>query len=264
MKNYQDRVVFITGAAHGIGLSLAKLYDQAGAKVVACDVNPLSISEAQKALPRAVYYACDITKREAVYDLAKKVLATVGAPYILVNNAGIVENSNFLNCPDEKLERTMQVNVLAHFWTLKAFLPEMIKNGEGHLCQVASAAGLLGVKGLAAYCASKHAVVGFSNALRLELNDLTRGKIKVTVVCPGFINTGMFKGVKTALMTPLLDQNKIARIIFNAVAKNKSFVLEPFMVKSVPLLNALLPTAAFNWVANVLKVNNAMDDIVKK
>ncbi len=263
MRDYKDRVVIITGAAHGIGLSLAKLYDQIGAKVVVIDVNAQALQEAEKILKNAVFYQCDITKKENVYELSKTILREVGVPYIIVNNAGVVENSYFLDCSDDMLERTMNVNIVSHFWICKAFLPAMIKKGEGQLCQVASAAGVMGVKGLAAYCASKHAVVGFSNALRLELEGYAKNKIFVTLVCPGFINTGMFEGVKPARFTPLLDQKKIAQVIFNAVDKKKHFVMEPFMVKTVPWLQVLFPVGAFNKIANFFKVNNAMDDIVK-
>lgn len=263
MKDYKDRIVFITGAAHGIGFSLAKLYSQAGARVVIADVNASLIEEAKKALPDAYFYQCDITKKDQVYSTAEKVISEVGVPYILVNNAGVVENSSFLKCSDELLERTMNVNVMSHFWILKAFLPKMIERQEGHLCQIASAAGLMGVKGLVAYCSSKHAVVGLSNALRIELEEMTQGKIKVTVVCPSFINTGMFAGVKPARFTPILDQERIAKIIFKAVDKDKTTVLEPFMVKTVPLLQAIFPTKIFNLIGAIFKVNNAMDNINK-
>ena len=126
MRDYKDRVVIITGAAHGIGLSLAKLYDQIGAKVVVIDVNAQALQEAEKILKNAVFYQCDITKKENVYELSKTILREVGVPYIIVNNAGVVENSYFLDCSDDMLERTMNVNIVSHFWICKAFLKALI------------------------------------------------------------------------------------------------------------------------------------------
>lgn len=263
-KRYKKRIIFITGAAHGIGLSLAKVYDQQGAVVVGCDINEKALEQAREELPRAHFYKCDITKKEEVYALGKKVRDEVGLPWVLINNAGVVENSNMLDCPDHLIERTMNVNVMAHFWVCKAFLPEMVKRKEGHLCQIASAAGLIGVPGMVAYCTSKHAAVGFGNAMRLELEALSEGTIKTTVVCPSFVNTGLFTGVKTAMFTPMLDQDKIAQIIFSAIDQDQEMVMEPFMVKTIPFLKAFLPTRPFNKVLELFKVTSSMEDILKK
>lgn len=114
---------------------------------------------------------------------------------------------------------------------------------------------------MAAYCASKHAVVGFSKALKQELDRMSGGVINFTLVCPSFINTGMFEGVKPARLTPLLDQEAIAKIIYGAVETKKEMVLEPFMVKLLPLLTALLPPKIFEWVIRLFQVDQAMDEI---
>lgn len=261
-KSYKDKVVFITGAAHGIGLSLAKLYDQQGARVVGVDVSSENISRAERELKNGQFFCCDVTDRQKVYELGERVIRTIGAPYIVVNNAGIVENSKFLDCPEHLLEKIIQVNLMSHFWVLKAFLPAMIKKGEGHVCEIASAAGLMGVPGMVAYCASKHSVIGFSKALALEVGQLPDANIHFTTVCPSFISTGMFQGVKPPMFTPMLTQEKIADIIFKAVDKNKEIVLAPFMVKLLPLLSAMLPNRAFNFVARTFRVTQAMDDIL--
>jgi len=261
MKSYTGELVFITGGAHGIGLSLARIYHAKGARVVVVDINEDNLQKLREELPDVEAHLCDITNREMVYSTAHKILKKWGAPYLVLNNAGVVENSSFLDCSDELLERTMNVNIISHFWVLKAFLPSMLERGRGHVCQIASAAGLMGVPGMAAYCGSKHAVIGFSKSLKQEVDRLSHGKIKFTIVCPSFINTGMFDGVKPARLTPLLDQEEIASIIFEAVDKNRTMVLEPFMVKILPALVALLPTRIFEWVARVFQVDQAMEEI---
>ena len=117
---------------------------------------------------------------------------------ILVNNAGIVTGKKFLDATDGAIEKTFQVNTLAHFWLGKAFLPSMIDKNHGHVVTIASMAGIFGMAGLCDYCASKYAAVGFDESLRNELVAMAKDGIHTTVVCPYFINTGMFDGVQTS------------------------------------------------------------------
>ena len=261
MKSYKDKVVFITGGAHGIGLSLARMYHRKSAKVVVVDINEENLAKLEQDLPGLLGRVCDITNREAVYEMAREVREQVGDPALVINNAGVVENSDFLNCSDESLERTMNVNIVSHFWVLKAFLPSMLEKGEGHVCEIASAAGLMGGPGMVAYCASKHAVIGFGRALKQEVDRLSGGKVKFTIVCPSFISTGMFEGVKPARLTPMLGQEEIAKIIFDSIDREKTMVLEPFMVKLLPSLIAMLPTSVFEFVSKIFGVDQAMVDI---
>merc|ERR1712216_163973 len=118
---------------------------------------------------KASAYQCDVTDRAAVYALADKVKSEVGAVTMLSNNAGIVTGKKLLDAPDALCEKTMQVNSIAHFWTVKAFLPDWIEANHGHLITIASSAGTGGVPGLADYCASKWAAIGFQESMRLEL-----------------------------------------------------------------------------------------------
>ena len=116
----------------------------------------------------------------------------------ILNHLGIVSGSALLDTPDEKIVRTFDVNVLAHFWTLKAFLPDMISQKNGHIVNVASLAGHAGQKKLVDYCSSKFAAVGLDEALKIELKVMGHDKyINTTVVCPYFISTGMFDGVQS-------------------------------------------------------------------
>ncbi len=264
MPSYQDQTVFITGAAHGIGFSLAKLYAELNAKVIVCDVNKEHLKTAKSEAPKIHFYECNVADKKAVYTLAEKIIAEFGAPDILINNAGIVENSHFLNCSDENIEKVMQVNILSHFWTIKAFLPAMIAKGGGQVCEIASASGLMGVPGLVTYATSKHAVIGFAKSLQMEISELYPGKIAFTIVCPSFINTGLFKDVNAPLLTPILEQEQVANIIFEAVESKKELVMEPFLVKTIPLLNAVLPTKIFNSVTKLFKLHNSMDKILEK
>ncbi|XP_031666346.1 epidermal retinol dehydrogenase 2-like [Oncorhynchus kisutch] len=99
-----------------------------------------------------------------------------------------------MDAPDSLIEKTIEVNTMTHFWTYKAFLPAMTVNNHDHLVSVASTAGLIGVNGLADYCASKFAAIGFAESVALELLATGKDGVKTTIVCPHFMNTGMFDG----------------------------------------------------------------------
>jgi all-trans-retinol dehydrogenase (NAD+) len=141
-------------------------------------------------------YLCDVSDAHAVRNTADQVLSDVSEVDVLVNNAGIVTGAPFLELPDERIETTFRVNVFPLYWVTKAFLPGMVARGRGHVVTIASAAGLVGVARQTDYSASKHAAVGFDESLRVELARLAPA-IRTTVVCPFYIDTGMFEGVRT-------------------------------------------------------------------
>lgn len=169
--------------------------------------------------------------------MARETEERIGPVDILVNNAGVVPGSPFFDTPDEKILKTMQVNVHANFWTVKAFLPGMIARGRGHLVTISSAAGIIGVMGLADYSAGKFAVFGFHEALRMELRRL-KSAVATTVVCPFFIDTGMFAGVRTRFLRLLPASRSVGGgniLLFN---KRSRLVFEPFgVVGNIPPWN---------------------------
>jgi all-trans-retinol dehydrogenase (NAD+) len=234
-----------------------------GARVAAWDLNGGALKALEEeARDRGVFITamvCDISDRNAVYRQAEALMRNLGPVDILINGAGIVSGSTLLETPDEKIIKTMDVNVLALFWMCKAFLPVMIKRNTGHIVNIASAAGIIGVKGLADYSASKFAVFGFDEAIRMELRRLGSA-VRTTIVCPFFINTGMFRGVQTRfpLLLPILKGEYAARKIVAAVLKNRNRLIMPAFVYSVYLLR-LLPTAALDAAADFFGINRAME-----
>lgn len=251
------RTVLITGAASGIGRLMAIQAASRGARVIAWDLNAHGLDALMRELP-GLHHASDVVDvadRRCVLETARRH----GSVDVLVNNAGIVSGQTLLEVSDERIERTLAVNVLALFWTTRAFLPGMIERKTGHVVTVASAAGLMGVRGLADYSASKFAAVGFDEALRAELARSAPG-VKTTVVCPYYINTGMFDGVRTRfpLLLPILDEARVAARIVRAIEKEQPRVVMPLMVRLVPLLR-LFPVAVFDAVASLLGVNATMD-----
>lgn len=244
MRNVAGKIALITGGAMGMGKLLGGHFVRDGAKLVIWDLNTdemnKTIAEHRKRGVEVVGYNVDITDVEKVKATAKKVEKEVGPVDILVNNAGIVAGGgSFDEVPIERHIKIMDVNINALMTCTHVFLPGMIERREGHIINMASAAGLMGLAYLTSYCASKFAVVGFSESLRLELRHKKLNTIKITTVCPSLVNTGMFDGANPPKMTPFLTPQHIVNKIYDGFKRDKIYVKEPFMVKTIPLLKAI-------------------------
>jgi all-trans-retinol dehydrogenase (NAD+) len=207
-------------------------------------------------------YACDISDKEKVYALAQKVQAEFGSIDILVNNAGVVKSDPFLEKPDEVIERTVAVNLLAHFWTMKAFLPGMVAKKEGHVVNMASAGGLLGVPYISDYCATKFAVVGLTESLRQEFKLRGLRKIRFTYVCPNTVGTGMFAGAKPVKGTKLLSAEDVTTRIVQGIRKGSSFIGVPFSVYLVPLTKAITPIPVLDLFNRIMGIATSSETTV--
>ncbi len=258
------KTILITGGASGIGRLLALRFADQGHTVIVWDINEMLLSEltelASQEQIRITGMFCDVTDREMVYAKAHEVEAASGPLDILINNAGIVSGKPFLHTSDEQIEATVKVNLLSLLWVTRAFLPSMAKKRSGHVVTIASAAGLIGVRGLVDYSATKFAAVGFSESIRMELGG-SKGGIRTTTVCPFFIDTGMFSGVKTRfpLLLPILKPEYVADRIVRGVLKEKKMIILPFFVRTLFLLR-LFPVSLFDRVAEFFGINSSMDE----
>jgi len=261
MTRLRGSHVLITGAASGIGRLMAQEARVRGARLTLLDRDEAGLRSVMSELGGdTAVFTVDLSDRAQIQATAAKVLRTRGAVDVLVNNAGIVTGKPILECSDEAIERTFQVNTLALFWTTRAFLPAMIDQGRGHLVTVASAAGLSGTSRLTDYCASKFAAVGFDESLRLELKRLGH-PIRTTVVCPYYIDTGMFRGVKTRFswLLPILDPAYVTFRILDAIEKDRARLIMPRFVVSV-LMIKFLPAKLFDAIMGFFGVNRSMDE----
>ena len=256
MKEVRGKLVLITGAAMGMGKLTAEKFAEAGAKLVLLDMNEEELDKTAREIglrgTNVWKFVQDVTDREGVYALAEKIQDEIGTVDILINNAGIVQGGALLETDDALLMKHYEVNVFGCIWFMKAFLPGMILKGRGHVVNMASASGLLGVPNLAAYASSKWAAIGLSESMRLEMESLGHEEIKFSTICPSYVATGMFDGVKAPLFTPILKPETMADKIFEAVVEEKTFVLEPLIVKFTPALKALLPGHIFDAVSGLL------------
>lgn len=265
MKDLRGKNVLITGGALGMGRSLARMLLGEGCRVVIVDIREDDLEEARKELESCgdiVSYLCDISDRERVYALAEKVQDEFGDIDILVNNAGVVRSDPFLEKPDDAIERTVAVNLLAHFWTMKAFLPGMVARKEGHVVNMASAGGLLGVPYISDYCATKFAVVGLTESLRQEFKLRKLGNIRFTYVCPNTVGTGMFEGAKPVKGTKLLTAEEVTEKIVQGIKKNRSFIGVPLSVYLLPLTKAITPIPVLDLFNRVMGIATSSETTV--
>ncbi|XP_029930825.1 epidermal retinol dehydrogenase 2 isoform X2 [Myripristis murdjan] len=265
-KNVAGEVVLITGAGSGIGRLMALEFAGLGTVLVLWDINQEGIKETarlakERGAIRVHYYLCDCSDKNEVYSVADQVKREVGDVSILINNAGIVTGKKFMDAPDSLVEKTMEVNTMAHFWTYKAFLPAMLANNHGHLVSIASTAGLVGVNGLADYCASKFGAVGFAESVGLELLATGKDGVKTTIVCPYFINTGMFDGCQTKWPTllPILEPDYVVRKIIQAILTDQVFLLMPRSMYLITALRTILPMKQGILLGQYLGAFNLMD-----
>jgi all-trans-retinol dehydrogenase (NAD+) len=264
MRNLSGAIVLITGAAMGMGTLYARRAVAEGATVVLWDVNaPLLADVAAQLGPTARPYVVDLSDQNDIARAAALVREEVGDPVVLINNAGIVRGKLFVDHePESDIELTMRINAIAPMLVAREFLPAMIANrGECRIVNIASAAGLIANPRMSVYAASKWAVVGWSESLRLELALGGSPHVKVTTVCPSFITTGMFAGARGPRLTPLMAPETVVARVWAAMKKGRPMLMLPAMVSVSKVFRGVLPIRAWDFVAGrVFRVYNSMDD----
>lgn len=264
MSRIAGKNVLVTGGASGIGRLMGHACLEAKARaLVIWDVNEKALFKTAadfQAEGFEVYpYVVDLCDTAQIEAAAQRVLEEVGTIDLLFNNAGIVVGKDFVAHSAADIDRSIQVNTTSAMHVTRMFLPAMIAQHSGHIVNIASAAGLMPNPGMSVYAASKWAMVGWSESLRLELEREYR-RLRVTTVMPSFINTGMFQGAKQPRFTPLLKPEDIARRVIEAVRNNDVVVQEPWTVKLAPALRGILPVRLFDFVAGeIFNVYDSMN-----
>ncbi|HEX3024271.1 MAG TPA: SDR family oxidoreductase [Chitinophagaceae bacterium] len=251
MSRIENKKALITGGASGIGKIMGKLLLQKGLHtLVIWDVNENLLNSVAGEFKQQGFnvlpYAVDVMNTDAVIAAAQKVKNDAGKIDILINNAGIIVGKSFAQHSHSDIDRTMNINSSALMHITKEFLQDMIDAKCGHIVNIASAAGLTSNPNMSVYVASKWAVIGWSDSLRLEMEKIN-SHVKVTTVTPFYINTGMFDGVKSSVI-PIVDQNVAAQKIINGIEKNKLFVRMPGIVYALLFIKGILPARWFDVV----------------
>ncbi|KAL1601555.1 hypothetical protein SLS60_006470 [Paraconiothyrium brasiliense] len=190
--NWNEEVAVVTGGCSGIGLLTVKRLILKGVKVAILDVQQLP--PALQGYASIRFFACDISDPEAVTSTADKIRATMGPPSILVNNAGITQPHTILKTSPEYLRKIFDVNLLSNWYTIQAFLPDMIQRNKGHVVTVASLASYWSVAGMVDYCATKAAVLCLHEGLVQEVRHKHKApNILFTSVHPDFVRTPLLE-----------------------------------------------------------------------
>jgi short-subunit dehydrogenase len=181
---------------------------------------------------RLHFFTVDISSIDEIKSVSRKIKIDIGNVDILVNNAGIMNKGKLLiQLSDLEIQNIFNVNILAHFWFIREFLPAMIKNNKGHICNVASVCGLVGSYKLTDYCSTKFAVVGLTESIRSELKATNSwNRIQTTLVCPFHVKTKLFSGVEFERLSWAglsMDQDYVAQEIVEGILLNKDLVLLP-------------------------------------
>lgn len=262
------RLAFITGGSSGIGLETARTLAQQG-----CDLVLFARGQARldavcqeiashTVLPsqRIHFLAMDVSDNDDVQLKIKDAVGCFGTPDILINSAGVGSGDHFENISFEQFDRTMKINVYGARNTISAILPFMKHKGSGHVVNIASVAGLIGMFGYSLYGTTKYALVGMSECLRSELK---RFNIHVTLVCPPEVRTPLIQEEAKTLppearavksLAGLLDPDEAAKAIVNGIRK-KSFLVIPglaakFLFFNHRISNGLLTRYPSDWIVS--------------
>jgi all-trans-retinol dehydrogenase (NAD+) len=268
MKTVKGKLVLVTGAAMGMGRMYAERAVAEGARaVVLWDLNEPALKETAIDLEAVggtvLADVVDVGDKEAVAAAAARVREELGDPEIVFNNAGIVRgNDYFWESDVADGELTLRINALAPMLVTREFLPAMVASGtECRLVNMASAAGFVSNPRMASYAASKWAAIGFSDSVRVELEQAGHKHVKVTTVCPYYVKTGMFDGAKAGLLLPLLEPIDVVDAAWKGMKKGTSFVVLPRTVLLSESIKGLMPTPMRDFLGGRLfGVHRTMDE----
>ncbi len=223
-RSLNGKVVAITGGARGIGKATATSLAREGARVAIGDLDKSLAEQTAAGLGDAVGLELDVTRRDSFANFLDQVSERLGPPDVLINNAGIMPIGPFVDEDDATARRMVDINLHGVIYGTKLAIPRMRERGTGHIVNIASQAGKVGLPGGATYCATKHAVVGLSEAVRAELSD---SGIEVSVVMPAVVNTELGSGLSDTRGVKKLEPQEVAEAIVDALRFPKFDVWVP-------------------------------------
>lgn len=251
MSQIQGKNALITGGASGIGKLMGKeLLLRGLAKLIIWDLNDelmkSTVDEFRAEGFDVEAYRVNVMDTASVIATSQTVKDANGPIDILINNAGIIVGKYFLDHTHEDIDRTMGINSSALMHITTEFLPDMVKRKEGHIVNIASAAGLVSNPKMSVYVASKFSVVGWSDSLLLEMKQ-SKANVQVTTVTPFYISTGMFDGVKSNIV-PIVKPEVAVRKIIRGIENNRRFVRMPEIIFLIPFFKGIMPASIFDIV----------------
>ena len=255
-RSIRGKVVAITGGARGIGKATAKALAAEGAKVAIGDLDTeLAERSAGELGGDAIGLELDVTKRESFADFLAQVEERLGPLDVLVNNAGIMPLGDFVDEDDLTAHRMVDINIHGVLYGMKLALPGMLRRDTGHIVNLASQAGKAGFPGGATYCATKHAVVGVSEAVRAETRETG---IEVSCVMPAVVNTELGSGLVESRGVKISEPEDVAAEIVRALKFPKFDVYVPRGSGVLYQLTAAMPRRAREGFARLFKADQVL------
>ena len=244
--DFKNQVILITGASSGIGKEAAIEFAKLGANIVLVarkkDKLEQTANELKKFNTSILVFPCDVSKRDQVKEMSKIVLEKFGSIDILVNNAGFAIYGSVSDLTIDEIESQMETNYFGMIYCTKNFLPSMLKKKSGHIVNVASVAASFGLPGIASYCASKFAMLGFSEGLKHELKDTGVG---ITVVSPIMVRTNFFEHPsfeKMPKFSPVsLSSKTVAKTILKAANSSRLEIIVPSVIRGAVWMKNTFP-----------------------
>ena len=247
MKELRGTTAIVTGASRGIGVFIARALATEGVNLSLAARSEAELEAVRTEMAalgvKAIATRCDVTNADDRARLIQRTETELGPVALLVNNAGIETAARFDTASPDDLVQTIEVNLIAAMLLTRAVVPGMLQRKRGHVVNIASGAGKVGVPFAVAYATSKHGLVGFTNSLRCEYLGKPVG---FSVVCPGFVNdTGMYarwedKGAKAPKVVGRSSPDRVAQIVVSCIRKNRGEVMvnNPPLRPLIVLLNA--------------------------
>jgi NAD(P)-dependent dehydrogenase (short-subunit alcohol dehydrogenase family) len=257
--NLSGAVVAITGGARGIGEATARAFARSGARVAVGDLDrELAEAVARQLGGDAIALALDVTDRASVDRFVAQIEERMGPIDVYVNNAGIGPLSLIVDESDALAERIFAVNVHGTLHGMKAVLPGMLTRGRGHIVNLSSGLGTIASPGAMGYCATKHAVVGMTEAVRLELRGTPIG---LSLIMPGIANTDLASGVKSTRLVKLVEPEDVATAIVKAVEHRRFEVFVPRSLGPTVKLMTVLPRPLRELIARAIGTDRLTLDV---
>lgn len=267
MRTVRGARVVITGAASGMGLRYAERAVAEGAHSLALwDRDFEGLQRAREILgsrSAVSSHTVDLADPQSISAAYAETRSKLGIADVLINNAGIVSGNQYFWDTDMQRdnELTMRVNVLAHMQVTRLFLPDMMaETGRAkRILNVASAAATVSNPRMSVYAASKWALYGWSDSLRLELRQAGIRHISVTTFCPSYVSTGMFAGARGMFLTPVIRPEAAVQAAWSAMLAGKPVLLTPWAVNLAKFLRGVLPVRSWDVLAGWMRVYSSMD-----
>lgn len=259
---FAEKLVIITGGSSGLGKALAERLLKKGAHLALIARERSKLEAVKEELLKSVLpgqkveiFSCDVSDYPAVEKTFQVIVDRMGLPSLLINSAGILEESPFEKQSLESFHQIMNTNFYGTLHCIKAILPYFKKRGKGRIVNISSLAGLMGVFGYSAYCASKHALVGLTHTLRCELKPQ---KIKIHLVCPPEFNSPMveklekYRSPENRALThtaPVLQAGFVADEIIRGMQKGKYQIIPGSTTRILTFLDRLFPFLS-RWIVD--------------